>query len=144
MDYLSRILIQQPFITDESYRPCPGTCRTYSAEVSPYSIYICVTSHGLTEHIRNLSLGNSSDLRPAAAGVPFAPTLSHSWVQLRWLQPSLCCYCGTSHPCVTVVLLCSSSMKTFTFSLHDRSLSCLSWEQFCQFKCDYGINSKMI
>lgn len=45
-----------------------------------------------------------------------------------------CC----SHSCVTMVLL--KLCENLHFSLHDRSLSCLSWEQFCQFKCDCGIN----
>lgn len=90
--YLCKILISN-HLSLEICRPCPGTCRIYSAEAVPCSMYIC-SSDLLTKHIRKFPLGNSG-LGPAvavAARFLPAPTLWHCC--LRVLPPS----------CVTLVL----------------------------------------
>lgn len=74
-------------------------CKTfsgiYSAEVLPYSIYICVTCDLLTQHNRKYPLGNTSGPRPTTVAQPlFLPTCKPWRWCLRLLQPSLC-YRGT-------------------------------------------------
>ena len=130
--YLFRIIIMQQLITNEICRTCPKTCRIIAAEVSPYFSYTSVTSHLLAKHNKKISLGSSSGLRPTHIHRP--ATLEHPlflpahtpWHHcLRLLQAILVL--------VTMGNLSFSFRKDFNyfFSLNNRFLSGLSWEQFC-------------
>ena len=93
---LWRVIIKQLLITNEIYKTFPGTCRIYSAQVSPYCTYMSITSDPLTKHTKKSLLGSSSGLRPTYVDQlllehPMFLSVHTSWHHcLRLLQPFLC------------------------------------------------------
>lgn len=120
-------------LSREICKSCPGTCRAYSAWVAPYSISICDTRSAYWGYWK-FPLGKSSGLRPTRVG---QPPLEDSW----FLPP-----CSPLHCCVRLLhpSLCAGTSLLKLYENLPWALSCLSWELFRQFKCDYGINGKMI